>query len=83
MKKPVNVVNKFSVTFDDTAEGRVRLFVDGSLSREVRFDTYGQALEHIDALRDKGWLPLTPNVEAIEALLRTAELYHKKAMGDE
>lgn len=72
---------KFSVTFDDTAEGRVRLFADGALTREVHFDTYGQALQHIDALREAGFMPQTPNVEAIETLLRTAELYHLKAMG--
>lgn len=74
-------VKKFSVTFDDTAEGRVRLFKDGKLDSDVHFDTYGQALRHIDELRDGGWQPLSPNVEAIEALLRTAELYHLKAMG--
>lgn len=83
MKKTTNANQKFSVTFDDIAEGRVRLFVNGTLDRAVHFDTYGQALRHIDELRDKGWLPLTPNVEAIEALLRTAEKYHLKASGGE
>lgn len=76
-------MKNFSVTFDDTAEGRVRLFENRTHTRDINFITYGQALRHINELRDAGWLPLTPNVEAIEALLRTAELYHKKAMGDE
>lgn len=71
-------VRKFSITFDDIAEGRVRLFENGACTNNVNFFTYGQALMHIDQLRDKGWLPLTPNVEAIEALLRTAEKYHQK-----
>ena len=78
-----NPTKKFSVNFDDTAEGRVRLFVNGKLDSEIHFDTYGQALRHIDSLRDKGWLPISPNVEAIEALLRTAELYHLKAEGSD
>lgn len=76
-----NPMQKFSITFDDIAEGRVRLFVDGKFERDVHFDTYGQALHHVDELRDAGWLPMSPNVEAIETLLRTAELYHLKAMG--
>ncbi len=75
------IVKKFSITFDDTAEGRVRLFKDGKLDSEVHFDTYGQALRHIDELREAGWLAMSANVEAIENLLRTAELYHLKAMG--
>jgi hypothetical protein len=79
--KITNPVCKFSVTFDDIAEGRVRLFVDGALQNDVHFFTYGQALEKIDELRDAGWLPLTPNVEAIEALLRTAEKYHIRMAG--
>jgi len=75
------MANSFTVTFDDIAEGRVRLFKDGVHTRDVRFETYGQALRHIDELRDAGSKPLTPTAEAIETLLRTAELYHKKAMG--
>lgn len=76
-----NPVNKFSVTFDDIAEGRVRLFVDGVFQRDVHFQSYGQALEKVDELRDTGWLPLTPNTEAIEALLRTAEKFHLRMVG--
>lgn len=80
-KKLTNPVCKFSVTFDDIAEGRVRMFVDGTFDGDVHFDTYGQALHHIDELRDMGWLPMSPNVEAIEALLRTAEKYHLRVSG--
>lgn len=76
-------MKNFSVVFDDIAEGRVRLFAKGKHIRDVRFDTYGQALRHIEDLRERGYEALSPNVEAVEALLRTAELYHKKAMGDE
>lgn len=81
MSKVDSYSKHFSVTFDDTAEGRVRLFENKAFTRDVNFFTYGQALHHIDELRDAGWLPLTPNVEAIEALLRTAEKYHKKVVG--
>lgn len=69
---------KFSITFDDTAEGRVRLFEDGVHTHDVHFSTYAQALSHIGELRDRQWLPMSPNVEAIEALLHTAEKYHQK-----
>lgn len=72
---------KYSITFDDTAEGRVRLFVDARLEREAHFDTYGQALKMVDELREQGWLSMSPNVDAIENLLRTAELYEYKARG--
>lgn len=75
------MANSFTVTFDDIAEGRVRLFKDGVHMRDVHFETYGQALRHIDELRDADWKPLTQTAEAIETLLRTAELYHKRAMG--
>mgnify|MGYP003432140242 CR=1 FL=1 len=71
----------YTITFDDIAEGRVRLFVDGKLENEAHFDTYGQALRMLDELRDEGWLTMSPNVEAIENLLRTAELYEFKAKG--
>ena len=73
--------HKYTITFDDIAEGRVCIFVDGTLKNEAHFDTYGQALQMMDALRDEGWLPMSPNVEAIENLLRTAELYEFKAKG--
>lgn len=76
-------MQNFSVVFDDIAEGRVRLFSKGKHTRDVHFDTYGQALRHIDDLREQGYQALSPNVEAIENLLRTAELYHQKAEGDE
>lgn len=76
-------MQNFSITFDDIAEGRVRLFEKGVHMRDMHFDTYGQALHHIDELRDKGWNPLNPNAEAIEALLRTAHLYHKRCVGGE
>lgn len=72
---------KYTITFDDIAEGRVRLFVDGKLENEAHFDTYGQALRMLDELRDEGWLTMSPNVEAIENLLRTAELYEFKTRG--
>lgn len=75
-------MKNFSVVFDDIAEGRVRLFNEGKHIRDVHFDTYGQALRHINELREREYQALSPNVEAVEALLRTAELYHKKAMGD-
>lgn len=73
-----NKNQKFSITFDDTAEGRVRLFEDGACINNIYFNGYGQALMHINQLREKGWRPLSPNVEAIEALLNTAEKYHQK-----
>lgn len=73
-----NKNQKFSITFDDTAEGRVRLFENGVHTTDVNFFTYGQALQHITQLREKKWQPMSPNVEAIEALLHTAEKYHQK-----
>lgn len=80
--KPKQSVNTFSVTFDDIAEGRIRKFINGALNEEFHFDTYGQALHHIEQLREKGWQPLTMTAEAIEVLLQTAEKYHRKVTGN-
>lgn len=69
---------KFSIVFDDIAEGRVRCFHDSRCTDEVHFETYGQAMRTIEQLRNEGYAPLSPSVEAIETLLSTAELYQQK-----
>jgi len=81
MSKKVKKGHTFSVTFDDISEGRVRCFVGSTCEKEAHFETYGQALAMIMQLREDGWTPLSPNVEAIETLLQTAHLYHLKAIG--
>lgn len=75
-KKLTNPVCKFGITFTDTSEGDIRMWTDGAFDGAVHFFTYGQALEKIDELREMGWLSISPNTDAIEALLRTAEKYH-------
>lgn len=82
-KKLTKPVCKFGVFFTDIAEGDVKLYVDGALDGVVHFFTYGQALGKIDELREKGWLPISPNTDAIEALLRTAEAFHLRMVGRE
>lgn len=77
-KKLTAPIGKFGIVFTDIAEGDVKMYTDGALDGVVHFFTYGQALEKIDELREMDWLPISPNVEAIEALLRTAEKYHLK-----